>query len=712
MKSKTEENRQGSVDLKFSREQGFFDRSNIIRWLIILGFIISTFIMLNFREYHVDIPEVGSLAPRYIVAQVNSAFKDDEATSILKQEAVRDIGKIYKITEKSIHHSRNNLEKGLLTNEDWKKQLIENTEATYRSIDSLTRLLAQLRFTDPRTIQKMKEYHLPTNDILIFTPNNLLDPMPLPTHIWHYVKQYLLSQEQLTENDIQFALNYFQTKSFAVEEDIPSQKYVRKSIQQTIPDKYSFISAGNRIIDQGETVTPRHVAILQAMKQVLSDNRNVWNPIVLLGSFVMASLLIGICAAYARINYPHLLASNRNLVLLLAIVVLTFTFAKLVEFYLLSVKTSLYDLVRYPLFIPFAAILTCNLLNASIATFVSGFLTVILTMTLAFDRTGFLIVNLTTGLVVILTTHSLLHRKEIFTVCAKGWLVCIATIFSFNLYENTAWSMTMVNDIFSTGIFMLITAVFSIGLLPLLESTFQIMTDVALMEYMDPNLELLRRLSIEAPGTYQHSLVVGSLGEASAVAIGANGLFCRVATLFHDVGKITTSQYFTENQQNAMNIHHLLTPTESAQAIISHVAEGVVLARKAALPEQFIDIIKEHHGTSLAYYFYRKQLDLVNGDKSQVNEKDFRYAGPKPRSKESAIIMIADSFEAASRSLEVIDENSLTSLINRLVREKAEDGQFDECSLTFEEMNVIKKMMVKTLLASGHTRIKYPLVAG
>jgi membrane-associated HD superfamily phosphohydrolase len=157
-----------------------------------------------------------------------------------------------------------------------------------------------------------------------------------------------------------------------------------------------------------------------------------------------------------------------------------------------------------------------------------------------------------------------------------------------------------------------------------------------------------------------------------------------------------------------MNIHQLLTPVESAKVIISHVEEGVALARRARLPEQFIDIIREHHGTSLVYFFYHKQLESVGHDVSQIDDRDFRYAGPKPRSKEAAIIMIADSFEAACRSLEEINEEILSKLIDQIVREKLEDGQFDECVLNFEELKAVKRAMVRCLLSIGHFRIKYP----
>jgi putative nucleotidyltransferase with HDIG domain len=242
--------------------------------------------------------------------------------------------------------------------------------------------------------------------------------------------------------------------------------------------------------------------------------------------------------------------------------------------------------------------------------------------------------------------------------------------------------------------------------LPMFESCFGILTDITLMEYMDPNHDLLRRITVEAPGTYQHSLIMGNIAEAAANAIGCNGLFCRVATLYHDVGKISIAQYFTENQQPGVNVHQLLTPVESAQVIISHVDEGLKLAR--SLPPKFKEVIREHHGNGLVYFFYHKQLENVGGNRELVDEKEFRYHGPRPKSKESAIIMIADSLEAASRSLDEVNEETLTRLVDQIVKEKMEDGQFDECLLTFEELGRVKKALVKSLLAIGHFRVKYP----
>lgn len=658
----------------------------------------------------VEVLEFNSIAPSYIVAQVDFDFLDEEATIILRQEAVRDIGKIYRISEKEIRQRRIEFENFLIYNQDWRKSATSSTfEEMYLGVDYLEKVLMQIRFTDPRTLEKIRKLDLSSSHYLIYTPADVNEGVTFPDQVWDVIKDLALPEDSFQSGTLSVIIGYFQAKTWIVEEDTNAERVLRRKIQSQVEDRYTHVSAGSRIIDQGERVTARHIAMLQAMKRMMGEQRNLWHPLTLLGSLTMTLILTGICYAYFRVNHPLILYSNRRLFLLVTVIILSFGIAKTVEFFLLTSKSNLIEIVRYPLLVPFAAILLCSLMNANIATFSCAFLTIIFTMSLAFERQSFMIINLAAALVAILSTRSLRRRKEVFVVCAKAWLCSVAVIFSLSFYQNTLWGVAVLTDIMSTAIFMLLTAVVVVGLLPLLESAFRIMTDVTLMEYMDPNNDLLRRLTIEAPGTYQHSVVVGNLAEAAALAIGANGLFCRVATLYHDIGKMVTPQYFTENQQSGMNIHQLLTPQESAQVIIAHVSEGVALARKAGLPEQFIDIIKEHHGTTLAYYFYRKQLEKMQGNKALVDEKEFRYSGPKPRSKESVIIMVADSVEAASRSLEKINEESLLELSTRLIKDKADDGQFDSCLMTFEELAIVKATLVKTLVAYGHSRVKYPM---
>lgn len=697
-------------ELQFSGEQGFFDKCKTVRYVVICIFALTLFAYLHFREVQVEVLELNSFAPNYIVSQVDFNFPDDEATVIMRQDALRDIGKIYQISQKDIRQKRIEFETFLLYNQAWHEQQTEGGTfyELYEASEMMEKALNQLRLTDARTLEKLTTLGFSIQNYQIYTPNTLFEQILLPSYIWEEIQEKYFPPTNFDSLVSALILEFFKYSHWHIEEDIPTQRLLRKRVQAEVPEKMTHVNAGNRIIDQGDKVTARHVAMLQSMKETLSESRNLYSPLTLLGSLLLALLLLGIFVAYFQINYPLLLMSNRKLFLLVTILVIAMGLAKLTEFFILNSKSSMAEIFRYPLLVPLASILICSLISASVATFSSGFFAVVSAFALAFEWEGFLLLNLVTSIVTILSMRSLHRRKEIFVICLKAWFCSLIAIISLHLYTGHLGYWSILSDIFSACFFMLLTAVLVVGFLPLLETGFKIMTDVSLMEYMDPNSDLLRRLTIEAPGTYQHSVVVGNLAEAAAIAIGANGLFCRVATLYHDVGKMVTSQYFTENQLGEVNIHQLLTPQESAQVIMAHVVEGVALAREAGLPEPIIDIIKEHHGTTLVYYFYRKQLEKMGGDKSKVEERDFRYAGPKPRSKESGIIMISDSFEAASRSLEKIEEESLTELMDRIVRDKIDDGQFDHCLLTFEELSIIKRTLVKTLLAAGHSRVKYP----
>lgn len=700
-----------SNELKFSREKGFFDTSLSIRYAIGLLFTFSLFLILHFREIHVEILEPGSIAPAYVVSQVDFDFFDNEATIILRQEAVRDVGKIYQIDDKEIRQQHVEFEHFLVDNPDWRKEVSNAPfEQVYDAINLVEKVLVDVRFTDPRTLQKLREASIPSANYLVYShsPMGISESIILPPYVWEFMEEMSVSDEKTSKTTLKYIFSWFQSKVWRLQEDISAQSLLSRKLKMRVPDKYTHVRAGSRIIDQNDQVTARQVAMLQAMQKALREKSNLWHPATAVGSLLMALIFAGLCISFFRSNYPQVMASNRKLLLLVTIVILVFCIAKFTEFLLLVPRSNLISSVHYPLFVPLAAILVCSLLNPSVATFTSGFLTVILTISLVFEKQGFMVANLIAALVAVLSTRTLKQRKEVFVVSAKAWFCCLLTIIALNFYQSSYWGVSLAADVFAITASMLLTSILVVGLLPLFESAFKAMTDVSLMEYMDPNNKLLRRLSIEAPGTYQHSIVVGNLAESAAIKIGANGLFCRVATLYHDIGKIVTPQYFTENQQNGVNVHQLLTPVESARAIIAHVPEGVILARKAGLPEQFIDIIKEHHGTTLTYYFYRKEVDRQGGDKSLVNEKDFRYAGPKPRSKESAIIMISDSLEAASRSLEELNETSLMEFATHLIRAKEEDGQFDNCLLTFEELSLVKETLVKTLVAYSHSRVKYP----
>ncbi|MBI2570219.1 MAG: HDIG domain-containing protein [Candidatus Schekmanbacteria bacterium] len=241
-----------------------------------------------------------------------------------------------------------------------------------------------------------------------------------------------------------------------------------------------------------------------------------------------------------------------------------------------------------------------------------------------------------------------------------------------------------------------------------LENAFQLTTDARLLELSNLDQPLLRELIMKAPGTYQHSLAVGNLAEAAAETIGGNSLFARVASYYHDIGKMSKPHYFVENLAGRKNPHEKLKPNLSARIIINHVKEGVKLAREYKLGEPIIDIILEHHGTSLLYFFYKKACMNADSKVRAVNEEEFRYPGPRPRTKESAIIMIADSVEAASRTLANPTHARLKGLVRRIVADKFEDGQFELSTLSLTDLSKIQDAMVHVLTGIYHHRLNYP----
>lgn len=253
----------------------------------------------------------------------------------------------------------------------------------------------------------------------------------------------------------------------------------------------------------------------------------------------------------------------------------------------------------------------------------------------------------------------------------------------------------------------ILVAVLVSFLLPLLEAAFSILTDVRLLELSNLNNPLLRRLAVEAPGSYNHSVIVGTLAEAAAEAVGANALFCRVAAYYHDVGKLLKPSYFVENQREGPNRHDRLSPHMSALVIASHVKEGYELARSYGLPKQVLDIIPQHHGTRRINYFYQKAVQ-EGGGSGEVLESDFRYPGPKPQTREAAVFMLSDSIEAAARTLEDPSPPRFKGMIRTIVSDVVLDDQFSECDLTFSDLERASAAFLKTLVSIYHHRVDYP----
>ena len=262
-------------------------------------------------------------------------------------------------------------------------------------------------------------------------------------------------------------------------------------------------------------------------------------------------------------------------------------------------------------------------------------------------------------------------------------------------------------DVLTIGLFLLngLLMLFVQPLIYIYEKLFGLVSDVSLLELSDTNSKLLKELSDQAPGTFHHSLQVANLAEAAANEIGANTLLVRVGALYHDIGKLKQPKYFSENQIAPDSPHDSLTPKQSAKIIIDHVLDGILIAQKNKLPDRVIDFIRTHHGTSSVYYFYKKQLEF---DPEGTNIEDFQYPGPRPFSKETAILMMADAVEAASKSLKAPDIGQLDLFIEKIISGKMEEGQFNASNITLAEIETVKKVLLRKLINVYQLRIEYP----
>ena len=339
----------------------------------------------------------------------------------------------------------------------------------------------------------------------------------------------------------------------------------------------------------------------------------------------------------------------------------------------------------------------------------------------------FLAMSLISGFVAVFITLQIRKRSQFlragFFVGLATWLLAL----SFGLIEiywspfgQTNWQLVGFQSLAAVGS-GLVTAVIVSGALPVLEQSFHVTTPISWLEMTDLNHPLLMRLSSEAPGTYEHSQAVARLAEAAAERIGANAGMCRTCAYFHDIGKLVKPEYFTENMRTERNPHDELAPTMSALILIAHVKEGVDLALKHNLNPQIIEVIQQHHGNSVVRYFYNRALrhqeearaeskraHTREDDVPEVHEENFRYSGPLPSSKESAIISLADAVESASRSLEKPSPQRIEELVNEIIDDRVADHQLDECELTFHELREVVESFCFTLGSMLHRRIAYP----
>ncbi|MGD8500995.1 MAG: HDIG domain-containing protein, partial [Phycisphaerales bacterium] len=304
-------------------------------------------------------------------------------------------------------------------------------------------------------------------------------------------------------------------------------------------------------------------------------------------------------------------------------------------------------------------------------------------------------------------------RIKLLKVSTLAAVIVFAAAAALNYLSHNVEPAGVLSDSGLHAGIALVVGVLIQGLLPLIEKVFRIATSMTLLDYSDANQRLLKRLHMEAPGTFSHSLLIGSIAEAAAEAIGRNGLLCRVGAYYHDVGKINKAGYFIENELGSESRHKELSPTMSHLIIVGHVKDGIEMAKEYALPSVLRQFVETHHGTTLIEHFYNeaKKLKTKNskGKAAETpSESEFRYPGPKPRTKEAAIVMLADTVESAVRSLAEVTPTKIEAVVHNMAMKRLQDGQFDECDLSLRELSQIEASISKTLAAHYHGRIAYP----
>jgi putative nucleotidyltransferase with HDIG domain len=413
----------------------------------------------------------------------------------------------------------------------------------------------------------------------------------------------------------------------------------------------------------------------------------------LAGGILVILVLLSLLVILYMNNFCKKVFYNRSHLILLSIVIILTLLA--------AVAVHEYSTLIIPIFI--ATMLISILLDLRLALVVNIILTIAISLMIGSDD-KFVYMALITGSFSAFIVSKANQRNKLSFAGTVVAALNVLVITAINIINKSAWDVSL-----REGIIVLINGIASMlitnWMLPFMESTFNIITPLRLLELANPNQPLLKKLLMEAPGTYHHSLMVGNLAEAGTEAIGGNALLARVGAYFHDIGKLKRPSFFIENQMGE-NPHDKMTPNLSALVIISHARDGYEMAKKYKIPLAIRDIILQHHGTTLVAYFYHKAKQCEK--MGNIAEENFRYDGVKPASREAAVVMLADSVEAAVRSMTDKTEGKIEGLVRKIIKDKLDDGQLDHCSLTLKDLDTISKAFVKTFGGFFHGREEYP----
>ncbi len=477
-----------------------------------------------------------------------------------------------------------------------------------------------------------------------------------------------------------------------------NNKAISSALERISPTR-GMVQQGEKIISKGELITAENFKILESfraeyIRQLGSTSANY---LVFWGQFLLVSISIVVLSLFLWVFRKDVFFNTRKLiVILLSIFLMIFLTSQVVKY-------NINLLYLIPVCI--VPIIIRSFFDNRLALYVH-ITSIILIGFLVPKSFEFVFLQFIAGIIAILSMAGLRRRSQLFTTVSFIFITYAAVFTGLTLAQTGTFSeIEPLNYVYFAGSALL--TLFSYPLIYIFERTSGLPTDFSLLELSDTNSPLLRQLNISAPGTFQHSLQVANLSEEAINIIGGNSLLVRTGALYHDIGKMEQPQYFIENQNSEINPHDELSYTESAEIIIGHVIKGIEKARKHNLPEYIIDFIRTHHGTTTTRYFYA--MEQKKNPDIEIDKKLFTYKGPIPFSKETAVLMMADSVEAASRSMKKPNEESIDKLVENIINTQIEERQFDNANITFKDINIIKRVFKDRLMRIFHVRIAYPV---
>ena len=615
---------------------------------------------------------VGSIAESDIIAYKNVTYSVDLLDDNIQDKIFRNttpeydkIPEVNKETRIAINEFFRDLRETKFYNDDDIKKFIQSRKYNL-TVEDVKKIL--IRVEDP-------SYLVNISDIV----SEIYDEGIIRTEDFPRI---IREKEIRADNlDLKFLKNFIKPNLKLNEQE--TEKKIADNIA-SLKDREVNIYKGDTIVKKGDIIDNDAYLKLEKLGMVRGGAKIV----KITGLVITFIILIALLYTILKRNCKELMESNVFYPMLITIIFLD-------VLYIIFLKNNYFTYI-----LPFAMLpLIGTILGGRLFSFVLTFTNILVLS----REESWLLVMIAVALVAIYKADNLTSRSDIIKISLFLGIFQAVVSVSYGLVNQLNLVLLMTIIIFSVfgG---LITGVISLGVLPYFENTFDILTNMRLLELSDFSHTLLKQLLVKAPGTFHHSIMVGALAESGAEAINANATFARIASYYHDIGKMKRPEFFVENQKGGENPHNKTKPSLSALILTSHTKDGYIMGKQNKLPKEILDVILEHHGTTLVQFFYYKALE--NGEK--VVESNFRYSGPKPKTKESGIILMADTVEAAVRTLEDKSREGIENFIRYLIRTKIDDNQLSDSALTLGEIEKVIQAFVNTLQGVYHERIKYP----